>query len=227
MIAKPSDVEKGSKVYTKRSLAFYDWWVLNVSNRVMWNCPTDYLESHYRQHISDSHLDDGIGTGYFLEKCLPEGEPKAAILDVNGACLEYSAKRLEHYRPEIYEENLFESFELYDVKYDSIALNYVLHCLPGVLEEKAEVVFNNLIPHLAEGGVIFGSSILGTDVERNWPARIAMSLYNKRGIFSNREDSLGSMMEALSSCFKTFNVEVHGCVVLFWGKNPKTNSPAD
>jgi hypothetical protein len=48
-----------------------------------------------------------------------------------------------------------------------------------------------------------------------------LSICNQKRIFSNREDSLGSMMEALSSCFKTFNVEVHGSVVLFWGKNPK------
>jgi hypothetical protein len=47
---------------------------------------------------------------------------------------------------------------------------------------------------------------------------MAMALYNRKGIFSNREDSLGAMMEALSTRFRTFNVEVCGCVLLFWGK---------
>ena len=45
-----------------------------------------------------------------------------------------------------------------------------------------------------------------------------MNFYNRKGIFSNREDSLGSIMEALSKRFKTFNVEVEGCVVIFSGK---------
>ncbi len=226
MIAKPSSVEKGYRFYTKRRLALYDWWVLGVCNKLMWECPTDYLESHYRQHISDNHLEAGVGSGYFLEKCLPKGEPKVALLDINGDALEFTAKRLEHYRPEIYQENLFESFELYGVKYDSIALNYVLHCLPGAMEEKGAAAFNHLTPHLAEGGVVFGSSILGTGVEQNSLAKMMLSICNGKGIFSNHEDSLGSVMEALSSCFKTFNVEVHGSVVLFWAKNPKEKPTA-
>tara|TARA_R110000850_G_scaffold148309_1_gene270542 strand:+ start:192 stop:878 length:687 start_codon:yes stop_codon:yes gene_type:complete len=227
MNVKPSAVKRGYAVYTKRSLAFYDWWVLNYSNRRLWQCPTDFLESHYRGHISDKHLEVGVGTGYFLEKTLPEGEPKVALLDANRSCLEFAAKRLEHYRPETYEENVLEPFYLFDEKYDSIGINYLLHCLPGRLEEKGAAVFDHLIPHLSEGGVIFGSTILGTEVERTRAAKFMMGFYNQKGVFSNKHDSLGGMMEALSSSFKTFNVEVYGCVVLFWGKSPKTEGEAE
>ena len=45
-----------------------------------------------------------------------------------------------------------------------------------------------------------------------------MNAYNRKGIFSNTQDSLGGIMETLSKRFKTFNVEVRGCVVLFSGK---------
>ncbi len=221
MEAEQWDVKRGHAVYTKRSLGFYDWWVLNFSNRLIWCCPTDFIESHYRGHISDNHLEVGVGTGYFLEKTLPEGEPKVALLDINPECLKYTADRLEQYRPEIYEENVLEPIDLYGEKYDSIALNYLLHCLPGRLEEKGAAVFENLIPNLAEGGIIFGSTILGAEVERSLAAKFTMRTYNRKGIFSNKHDSLGAMMEALSSRFKTFNVEVHGCVVLFWAKGPK------
>jgi hypothetical protein len=49
-------------------------------------------------------------------------------------------------------------------------------------------------------------------------AKFLMRHYNRKGIFSNTQDSLGGIMETLSKRFKTFNVEVCGCVVLFWGK---------
>ena len=86
------------------------------------------------------------------------------------------------------------------------------------LEDKAEKVFDHLIPHLDNDGVVFGSTILGMDIQRPLLARLLMSFYNSKGIFSNQQDSLGAMMEVLSKRFRTFNVEVCGCVVLFWGK---------
>ncbi|MCH1408282.1 MAG: hypothetical protein L7V87_04565, partial [Verrucomicrobiales bacterium] len=49
-----------------------------------------------------------------------------------------------------------------------------------------------------------------------WPC--LMKIYNKKGVFSNEDDSLGAVMEGLQQRFKTFNVEVRGCVVIFWGK---------
>jgi hypothetical protein len=47
---------------------------------------------------------------------------------------------------------------------------------------------------------------------------MTMALYNRKGVFSNTQDSLGGLMEALSARFRTFNVEVCGCAVIFWGK---------
>ncbi|MEM9281255.1 MAG: class I SAM-dependent methyltransferase [Verrucomicrobiota bacterium] len=221
MEAEHSDVEKGYAVYTRRSLAFYDAWVLGISNHLAWRCPTEYLLSHYRGHISDNHLEVGVGTGFFLEKTLPEGQPKVALLDANRDCLDYASKRLEEYRPEVYQENILEPFDLYGDRFDSIAVNYLFHCLPGPLNEKAATVVDRLIPLLNEGGILFGSTILGSEVQRSLFAKLLMRTYNKKGIFSNTEDSLGDMMEVLSARFKTFNVEVHGCVVLFWAKGLK------
>ena len=71
---------------------------------------------------------------------------------------------------------------------------------------------------LKNDGVVFGSTILGTDIQRPILAKILMSQYNRKGVFSNTEDGLGAVMEALQKRFRTFNVEVSGCVVMFWGK---------
>ncbi len=218
MKAELTDLEKGYMAYTRRSLAFYDWWVLGVSNKMIWKCPTGEILDLYREHLSDNHLEVGVGTGYFLERTLPQGKPRVALLDINRDCLEVAAARISDYRPEIHQENVLEPLKLQGAGYDSIALNYLLHCLPGNLEIKAGKVLDHLAPYLHEKGTVFGSTILGADIKRPVLAKILMNRYNKSGIFSNRQDSLGAVMEALSTRFKTFNVEVHGCVVLFSGK---------
>ncbi|MEX2580855.1 MAG: class I SAM-dependent methyltransferase [Verrucomicrobiales bacterium] len=236
MKAELSDVDRAHAVYTKRRLDFYDWWVLGLSNPRIWKCPTEKLEDLYREHLSANHLEVGAGTGYFLEKTLPEldavrpesvrpesvrpesAQPRVALLDINRACLEKASARISGHRPETYEHNVLEPFERSVEKFDSIAVNYLLHCLPGRIETKAEKVFDNLAPHLEDGGVVFGATLLGKDIQRPLLARCVMRFYNRRGIFSNSKDTLGAVMEVLAARFKTFEVEVVGCVVLFWGK---------
>lgn len=221
MKAELTDLEKGYVAYTRRSLAFYDWWVLGVSNKLIWKCPTDEILELYEAHLSDNHLEVGVGTGYFLEKMLPEGKPRVGLLDINRDCLEVTSARISDYRPEIHQENVLEPLELHGAGYDSIAINYLLHCLPGSLETKAGKVIDHLAPYLRDKGTLFGSTILGAEIKRPIAATLLMKQYNKKGIFSNTQDSLGAVMEALSTRFKTFNVEVQGCVVLFWGKGVK------
>ncbi len=218
MKAELSDVERGHAAYTKRSLAFYDWWVLGFSNKRIWKCPTEKLLELYRSHITDNHLEVGVGTGYFLEHALPEGEPRVGLLDINRDCLDRAYQRIADFRPEIYQEDVLDPLDFSVPEFDSIAMNYLLHCLPGRLELKMGEVLDNLIPALKNDGVVFGATILGTDIQRPILAKLLMSCYNRKGIFSNTEDGLGAVMETLQKRFRTFNVEVSGCVVMFWGK---------
>lgn len=218
MKAELSDVERAHAIYTKRNLAVYDWWVLGFSNAWLWHCPTEKLLELYRAHITANHLEVGAGTGFFPAKTMPSAQPRLALLDINRNCLEKAAKRLVAFRPELHQENVLEPLLIRGARFDSIAVNYVLHCLPGRLDQKAAAVFDHLAPHLEDDGVIFGSTLLGLDIQRPLFARMAMALYNRKGIFSNTQDSLGGLMEALSARFRTFNVEVCGCAVIFWGK---------
>lgn len=218
MKAELSDVERAHAIYTKRNLAVYDWWVLGFSNAWLWHCPTEKLLELYRAHITANHLEVGAGTGFFPAKTMPSAQPRLALLDINRNCLEKAAKRLVAFRPELHQENVLEPLLIRGARFDSIAVNYVLHCLPGRLDQKAAAVFDHLAPHLEDDGVIFGSTLLGLDIQRPLFARMAMTLYNRKGIFSNTQDSLGGLMEALSARFRTFNVEVCGCAVIFWGK---------
>jgi len=222
MKAERSDAERGYTVYTKRTLAFYDWWVLGFSNRFIWRCPTEKLVELYREHVSDNHLEVGVGTGYFLEHADDAAPERLVLLDANRACLDKACARLaDRADPEVFQVDVLEGVVCIEERFDSIALNYLFHCLPGPLGEKAGRVLDNLAPHLNDDGVVFGSTILGADIRRPFLAVLFMSIYNRKGIFCNHEDSLAGIMEALSSRFRTFNVEVEGCVVLFWAKGKR------
>lgn len=208
----------GQAVYTKRTLKAYDFVVLGVSNRFLWKCPTHRLMAHYHQHLSARHLDVGVGSGYFLDHCrFPTSTPNVALMDLNQHTLDYTAERIKRYQPKTYCRNVLEPIKLDGEKFDSIATNYLLHCVPGDIKSKA-VIFDHLKTLMNPNAVLFGATLLQGDLPRNWFAQRLMNVYNKKGIFSNQADDLDSLHNELSRRFKDVSVEVVGCAALFSGR---------
>lgn len=213
-----TEAEAGQAVYTKNVLSSYDVIVLGISNRYIWKCPSPLIEAHYNANVSSNHLDVGVGTGYFLDRCqFPTANPRVALMDMNTNSLEFASKRLERYKPKAYQQNVLEEISTPIESFDSVGTNYLLHCVPGAITDKA-VVFDHLKSLINPGGRVFGSTILQGGVERSGLARMVMALYNKRGIFSNTEDSLEGLRSALTQRFENVAIEVAGCVALFSGQ---------
>ena len=205
----------GQAVYTRRTLQAYDLVVLGLSNRCIWNCPTSRLVAHYDRHISANHLDVGVGTGYFLDHCrFPSARPRIALLDLNQATLDFAAHRIARYTPERYRASVLEPLPPDVPKFDSVGLNYLLHCVPGTIESKA-AAFDHLQALMNPGAVIFGSTLLQGGVRRSWAARRLMALYNRKGIFHNEADHLEGLTQALHARFNKVEVETTGCAALF------------
>lgn len=57
----------GQAVYSSINLKLYDLIVLGISNRFIWRCPTRDILALYDTHVTDDHLDVGVGTGWYLE----------------------------------------------------------------------------------------------------------------------------------------------------------------
>ena len=95
-----------------------------------------------------------------------------------------------------------------------MAMNYLLHCLPGSIESKA-AAFDHVKPLMTPGAVVFGSTLLQGGVRRSWLARRLMETYNRKGIFSNRDDDLDGLKRALGRRFRDVSIEVVGCAALF------------
>jgi 2-polyprenyl-3-methyl-5-hydroxy-6-metoxy-1,4-benzoquinol methylase len=211
-------VEAGQAVYTRRMLRLYDFIVLGLSNRFVWKCPTRRLEAHYNQHVTANHLDVGVGTGYFLDRCrFPFNAPRIALMDLNPNTLEFASKRIARYKPKTYRRNVLDPIALDAKKFESVGVNYLLHCLPGSMASKS-VVFDHLKALMSPNAVLFGSTLLQRGVPQNWCARRLMDVYNKQGIFSNQDDGLKDLKWALSQRFGEVSVEVVGCAALFSGR---------
>jgi SAM-dependent methyltransferase len=216
----------GQAVYDRRTLAIYDWWVHGVSNRWIWRCPTERLHRLYRERISANHLDVGVGSGLFLDRALPAvPSPRVVLMDLNKDSLAFAAERIERYAPQTLQANVLEPIAWTALPFDSVGINYLLHCLPGTLPEKSAAL-DHLLPLLRADGTLFGSTILHTGVPRNWSARHLMRIYNRRQIFSNSDDSLQGLTEILQARLDDVVIEVAGCVALFTGKKPAKSRPA-
>ncbi|SEI70203.1 Methyltransferase domain-containing protein [Azotobacter beijerinckii] len=218
MMVTQKQVEAGQAVYTRRTLALYDFVVLGVSNPFIWKCPTRHLEEHYAQNLSANHLDVGVGTGYFLDRCrFPADTPRVALMDLNPDTLAFAARRIARYVPRTHRRNVLEPIALEGGRFDSVGLNYLLHCLPGSLAEKA-MVFDHLKALMNPGAVIFGATLLQGGVPRSILARGLMAAYNRKGIFANRADDLEVLQRELDRRFHDVSVEVVGCAALFSGR---------
>jgi SAM-dependent methyltransferase len=214
----PEKVLAGQAVYTRFALLGYDFGVLGLSSRAAWNCPSGRILEHYNSHITANHLDVGVGTGYFVDHCrFPSQGPRIALMDLNQNSLDFSSRRIARYNPEIYRRNILEPIVFDAETFDSVGVNYLLHCLPGSFETKA-VVFDHLKALMKPDGVLFGATILSQGVSPGWLARRLMDAYNKNGIFSNQEDSLDGLKQALDQRFQDVSIEVVGCAALFSGR---------
>ena len=205
----------GTVVYSKPVLLVYDLFVLGLSNTLAWRCSSQHILALFDQHISSNHLDVGVGTGYFLDKCrFPTATPSLTLLDLNQNSLDMAAQRLARYRPHTMQANVLQPLPLSGSGYDSISLGYLLHCLPGTMADK-DTVFRHLQRWLNPGGALFGTTILGQGVPHNLPARALLHLYNRRGIFSNWQDDAATLEQILQAQFVQYQLEIIGCVALF------------
>lgn len=215
MAISSDDVRAGQAFYNRWTLAWYDAYVLGFSCRFAWKCPARRILDLYDANVSANHLELGVGTGYFLDRCrFPVPDPRIALVDLNRSCLAAAARRIARYQPGQFVRNALEPFELEGRMVDSAGVNFVLHCLPGTMHTKG-AVFDHLLAVVNPGGVVFGSTILWHGVEHTFLAKRLTSLYNRRRIFTNFHDTLDALHEVLEERFREYEVRTIGSVALF------------
>ena len=207
----------GQAIYSPLTLSVYDALVLGVSCRWIWRCPSPQILAHYQSQVSGNHLDVGVGSGYFLDKVrFRTAHPRIVLMDMNASSLAYCAKRIRRYQPKTLQRNVLEKIMFEGERFDSLGMNLLLHCLPGSMQDKT-VALDHLLPLVNPGARVFGSTLLQGGVRRNLVARGLMKVYNAKGVFSNRGDSLDALRKALEKRLDNVEIRVEGCAALFSG----------
>jgi SAM-dependent methyltransferase len=207
---------RGQAGYTPWLLAIYDPWVLGFMARVVWRCPTPPVIDRYRRHLGHRHLD--IGTGYFLDRAGLSPEADVTLLDPNPAVLSYAARRLAPISPTTVEADVLKPLPV-DGPFDSAALSYVLHCLPGPQAHNSAAI-RNVAAVLAPDGVLFGGTVLGSSEQHTTLARTTLWAFNQQGAFDNLADTKEGLLEILEESFQTVEVDVVGSVAYFTATVP-------
>ena len=212
----PLDTRAGAAVYSPFVLKLYDAYVLGFSNRCAWRCPTGrVLLPFYRENLGKRHLDVGVGTGYYLAHAGFVADQQVALLDLNPTSLRTAAQRMGRPHSGLFATDVMQPLALPGAPvFDSIALYYLLHCLPGSMAEKARV-FAHLKPYLAADGVLYGATILGDGAGHNPLGRKLMEDGNGPGISGKAADTLKQLRAALGEHFAQVSVRQHGVVALF------------
>lgn len=211
------EVEAGIALYSKAFLAVYDMILHRVTTYLAWQCPTSRVLEHFRRNLSGEHLDVGVGTGFFLKRCLaPPPAQRIGLLDLNANCLQKAVAAIPEYGAELYRANVLEPLRFSGPRFDSCSLMHLLHCLPGSIGEKS-VLFDHLGAMLNPGARVFGITILQPDERTNGFGRAIIANSNKRGHFCNLRDSQDGLHQALEQRMTDCQVQRIGQLALFSG----------
>jgi ubiquinone/menaquinone biosynthesis C-methylase UbiE len=211
-------VKAGTALYSRFILALYDRSILGYQCRFYWKCPSHNLLDLYNRYVSVNHLDIGVGTGYFLDKCkFPTDNVRLALMDLNPNSLKVASKRLKRYKPEVYQRNVLEPFDINAPTFNSVGIMNLLHCLPGNIKTKS-VVFEYAKAVMNPGAVLFGCTLLYQGVKQNTLANLALKYSNKKGFMDNTNDRLEDLRDSLRSSFSESSVKIIGCEALFWAQ---------
>ena len=204
--------------YTRGALAVYDALALGINGPFIWRCPNRCIVDLYNRHLSANHLEVGPGTGYFLDRArFPSDDVRLTLLDLNTECLARTARRLVRFRPVLHHADVIEPLDIETEPFDSVGLNYVLHCLPGSMADKGGVL-ENLRQTMNSGAVLFGATLLQGGVEHGWLARRMPAEFNRKGVFNNTQDDAEGLKRTLAGVFRESAVTLVGGVGMFWAR---------
>ncbi len=213
-----AEIKAGQAVYTPFMLKIYNILVLDVSNNFIWRSSKWNQLAQYNRYVRPNHLDIGVGTGFYLKNTTWPENTQLSLMDLNPSCLDSAKQVVEHLNvsPKCFQADIFKPQPELAEKFDSVSINYLLHCLPGDMKTKS-VVIENAAAMLKPQGILFGSTILSDPGLQTFLSKKLMAFYNGKKIFSNQQDDHASVREVLEQHLTDVEIQIQGCVALFKG----------
>lgn len=211
-------IPRSAAAYRGANLRLYDWFVLRFTSPYAWGCTADELADMYRQHMRTNHAEVGVGSGYFLRNSQQRMDwSELSLIDPNPAALAYVVDRLAT-PVNAHTSNILVRDSLPNRQFQSVAANYVLHCLPDTGSSKRTAIAN--LAHLtADEGVLFGATVLGV-AAHNPLGRALMRGCNSLELFGNTHDSEAALRQNLERSFRDVHIERRRTVAMFTASGP-------
>ena len=220
----------------KPIVTFYDSVIVNIISKYVWNCDPSVHVGRYQEFINckkDSthdqsctnhvHLDIGPGSGYYLSESQKNTNTNfdldLHLIDINEETLISTKKKFPSSHTTTH--NVFLKPFPYGCTFDTIALNHVLHCVPGDQELMMDQMLGHLKSNMDDSTVFFGSTVAGlVPTERHSMSAIALITFlQELGIFHNQIDEEG-MRDVLAKHFKRVETTCCGSEIGFVGRDP-------
>ena len=194
-----------------KNLFAYDYLVNNINCNIVWNCNQNKIIQHYDSNITNNHIEIGQGTGYFLKK---NQYNTLQLMDINNDILGDSSKNLKANSKKIHTHchNIFSCSSSHINPSRSIGLTYVLHCVPGKIENNLNTMIQNI---QFDNYNLFGASVVQDPVETNILAETELLWLNRLGIFNNENDTYNGLHEYLEESGMEYNLRLEGYVAIF------------
>jgi hypothetical protein len=156
-----------------------------------------------------------VGTGFYIARAGLTSSHQVGLLDLNENSLRAAAAQVKEAEVRTFLRDVMKpGSEPADTGYYSVSLFYLLHCLPGTMDDK-EMAIAHLKRYLSKAGVLYGATILGEEAAHNAMGRMLLKLYNDKGVFHNMGDTLDGLKRMLRRQFDNVEVRRHNKVALF------------
>ena len=96
---------------------------------------------------------------------------------------------------------------------DSVGINYVLHCVPGKLENKVDKLISNLIT--SNQTKYFGATVVNNNYLQTPLSKFELYFLNQKKIFSNFEDDYRNLIKYFEYNNINYQYKICGNVLIF------------